>query len=216
MEGMIMGRGFMNSKETDSGMETGMETGRETGMETGREAKEIESRKPAEKLEVLVKLADLLNRHRITWAVGASLLLYFKGIVTDFQDIDILVDEKDADTVRQLLSGLGRLQPPNPSARYETKVFLEYLVDGVEVDLMAGFAIVAEGRSYPCPLAKERISEFVTIRNTKIPLQSLEEWKGYYALMGRTEKVRRIEAYFEAQRRGEAAQAQREGAAHGR
>ena len=39
-----------------------------------------------EKLQVLVQLAALFNEHEIQWAVGGSLLLYFKGLVSDFHD----------------------------------------------------------------------------------------------------------------------------------
>lgn len=47
-----------------------------------------------EKLQVLVQLAELFNEHEIQWAVGGSLLLYFKGLVSDFHDLDLMIDEQ--------------------------------------------------------------------------------------------------------------------------
>ena len=40
-----------------------------------------------EKLDVLSKLAAKFNKEGIVWAVGGSLLLYFKGYVENFNDI---------------------------------------------------------------------------------------------------------------------------------
>ncbi len=82
------------------------------------------------KLTILSKIAEELNARGVTWAVGASLLLYFKGIVTAFNDIDLMISEEDYEAAKEI----------------------------------------------------------------RIPLQSLEDWRHYYQLMGRTEKVRLIEA----------------------
>ena len=49
-----------------------------------------------EKLSVLSKLALEFNRENVIWAVGASLLLYFKGYVKDFNDLDIMVADIDS------------------------------------------------------------------------------------------------------------------------
>ena len=42
------------------------------------------------KLRVLAALAAELNESDILWAVGASAMLYFRGIVPEFHDIDLL------------------------------------------------------------------------------------------------------------------------------
>lgn len=55
------------------------------------------------KLNVLSMIAESLNKNNITWAIGASLLLYFKGIANEFNDIDIIIDEKDVEKVKKIL-----------------------------------------------------------------------------------------------------------------
>lgn len=40
------------------------------------------------KIDLLKKIAHCFNEAGITWALGASMLLYFKGVVPDFHDID--------------------------------------------------------------------------------------------------------------------------------
>ena len=45
------------------------------------------------KLQVLARIARLLNEEEILWAVGGSALLYLKEIVSDFHDLDLIIDE---------------------------------------------------------------------------------------------------------------------------
>ena len=68
------------------------------------------------KMNVLCKIAHALNKENVTWVVGASLLLYLKGIVNDFHDIDILVLEEDVPKVKQVFSKFGYLLPSNYSS----------------------------------------------------------------------------------------------------
>ena len=148
------------------------------------------------KLEVLSKVARELNDNNITWAIGASLLLYIKGISSQFHDIDIMVAESDVQALKNILLSLGELQPKNPNIRYKTKQFLEFKVEGVDIDVMAGFVIVNNGRSFYFPLDKDNIMDYTEINGVKIPLQSVKEWRNYYELMGRTEKVKMIDDKF--------------------
>ena len=153
-------------------------------------------REVEKKLEVLSKVARELNDNNITWAIGASLLLYIKGISSEFHDIDIMVAESDVQALKNILLSLGELQPKNPNIQYKTKQFLEFKVEGVDIDVMAGFVIVNKGRSFYFPLDKDNIMDYTEINGVKIPLQSIKEWRNYYELMGRTEKVKIIDDKF--------------------
>lgn len=144
------------------------------------------------KLAVLAAVAELLNEENITWAVGASLLLYLKGKVKTFHDIDIMIIESDVTKVKELLSKLGIIQPPNPNVQYKTKHFLEYVIDDVDIDVMAGFVIVNSGKEYDCALKEEEIVETLLVNEQEIPLQSLNTWKRYYELMGRDDKMKML------------------------
>ena len=148
-----------------------------------------------EKIQLLLKIAHRLNEAGVEWALGASMLLYFKGIISDFHDIDLMVADYDAECVRTILSEMGESCPPDsiPNPMYRTKTFMEFLIDSVEVDVMAGFAIVKDGNVYDCALRKEQILEKMPLGAETIPLQSPLLWCEYYRLMGRTEKVKMIE-----------------------
>lgn len=141
------------------------------------------------KLDVLSRIAKRLNAEGVTWAVGASLLLYLKGIAKSFHDIDIMTTEEDAERVKRALGEIGEIQPANPNQQYKTRHFYEFVVDGVDVDVMAGFVIVRDGVAYECPFAADSIAEYADVNGQRIPLQAVADWRRYYDLMGRTAKV---------------------------
>ena len=141
------------------------------------------------KLRVLQTIARRLNAAGITWAVGGSMLLYFKGIVSEYHDIDIMVKTGDAETVRALLTQMGTLDAPKPSAKFKSKAFFELTIDGVDVDVMAGFVIVKDGVEHDCSLRDDEITEHIQVEGETIPLHSLAAWRRNYGLMGKPEKV---------------------------
>ncbi len=64
------------------------------------------------KIELLQKIAHRSNEANIEWALGASMLLYFKGIISEFHDIDLMISVHDAEQVRTILSEMGELHAP--------------------------------------------------------------------------------------------------------
>ncbi|HNX16602.1 MAG TPA: hypothetical protein PKO28_04515 [Bacilli bacterium] len=146
-----------------------------------------------DKLKVLSKIARILNSRSITWAVGASLLLYFKNSTDHFNDIDIMVSENDIEKAKEILLKVGELMPQSPNKQYKTRHFLEFVIDGVDVDVMAGFVIVKDGIDYECPFSQDQIAESIQVNGEDIPLQNLKDWRRYYELMGRASKVKMID-----------------------
>jgi len=82
------------------------------------------------KLNVLSTIAEKLNEAGVTWDIGASLSLYLRGITDIFHDIDITTTTEDALKVKEIFDQMGTCDPSYENARYHTKVFLEYQVDG--------------------------------------------------------------------------------------
>ena len=152
-----------------------------------------------EKIQLLLRIAHRLNEAGVEWALGASMLLYFKDITSDFHGIDLMVADCDAECVRTILSEMGESCPSDsiPNPMYRTKNFMEFLIDSVEVDVMAGFAIVKDGKVYDCALHKEQIVEKMPLGEEVVPLQSPLLWCKYYRLMGRSEKAEMIEKAIE-------------------
>ncbi|MDI9540250.1 MAG: hypothetical protein QM204_02075 [Bacillota bacterium] len=151
-----------------------------------------------EKLEVLAVIADKLNENNITWAIGASSMLYLRNIVQEFDDLDLLIKQEDALKAKEILLKMGTLKE-SVSGSYATKYFYEFLINGVEVDVMAGFKIVKDDIIYDCSLKDEDIKESVIVNGINIPLDSLENWLYYYRLMERAQKVSIIENHIKNQ-----------------
>lgn len=124
------------------------------------------------------------------------MLLYFKGITSEFHDIDIMVSEEEFDTAKEVLLAFGKMQPPNPDNKYRTRYFAEFIVDGVDIDVMAGFIIIDKDKEHYFPLKQDAIKDFTEVNGIRIPLQAIEEWHTYYKLMGRNEKVKMIDAWL--------------------
>lgn len=149
--------------------------------------------KTRQKIELLKKIALQFEKAHITWALGGSMMLYFKGIVPVFQDIDLMVADADAQTAQSILCSMGQMQPQNPNPKFRSKAFMEFVIDSVDVDAIAGFAIVSGDGVVDCSLQKEQIVERMPLGEACIPLQSPALWCRYYRLMDRTEKAQMIE-----------------------
>ena len=150
------------------------------------------------KLEVLAKLAADLNESDILWAVGASAMLFLRGIVPEFRDIDLMVCEEDIDVAREILLRHGTLQPVKPDDKFGSRHFLQFDVDGVEIDLIAGFVVnSADGEQHVCPLQVEEVDGCVDVRDQAVSLHSLQVWYQYYTWMGRKDRIQNINDYLE-------------------
>ena len=150
------------------------------------------------KLQTLKTIAHEFNRAGIAWAVGGSLLLFFHNITEEFHDIDLMVLSEDAEAARAILLPMGTLEPSHPKPQFRSKAFLEFLIGGVEVDVMAGFAIVKNGVLYDRSLMQNEITEYRILDGETVPLHSLAAWRRNYELMGKPEKVRLIDGFMKA------------------
>lgn len=162
---------------------------------------ETEMTDAEKKKQVLCSIAKALNDAHITWAVGGSLLLYFKGITDTFHDLDLMIAESDIEEAKRILCRRGSLQPQYDNGQYQTRHFLEFVIDAVDVDVISGFVIVKGGVAYECPLEISEIQTDFYLNGIQIPLHDLKTWERYYQLMGRTEKVRMIADFFSSEKK---------------
>lgn len=152
-----------------------------------------------DKISLLKRIAHRLNEAQVEWCLGASMMLYFKGIVSEFHDIDLMISVDDVEVDKTILSEGHAVFHPITSLNplYQTKCFMEYDIDAIDVDVMAGFAIVREGEIYDCSLRKDQISDQLMLDGEVIPMQSPRLWCRYYRLMGRSAKADMIEKALE-------------------
>ncbi len=145
----------------------------------------------------LAVIACALNQANAHWGIGGSVLLYYCGLVDEPHDIDILTSEYDVETVATTLSRLGFEKPGAPRDLYSTSHFLEYVVDGIDIDVMAGLAINHSEGTYAVPFDDRSITMTRNVGGVTIPFMSLEDWYVLYQLIpGREAKVKLIEDHL--------------------
>ena len=133
--------------------------------------------------KTLKLIGEKLNEENIIWALGASMMLNHYDLVESPNDIDIIVDLKDAKKADSILKFLGIKLERERNEVYSTKHFYEYIIDGVDVDLMSGFIINFNGEKYEYEFNEGSIRDFKIIDGIEIPLTSLEDWYILYSLM---------------------------------
>lgn len=147
--------------------------------------------------DILSYVGKQLNNAGILWGVGASLVLNQYGLISNPNDIDLLVDIKDIEKTDEILKNIGHKKPFEETSFYSTKYFYEYVINGIDVDVMAGFAINFDENSYEYSFDNKSITNVKIINGVKIPLTSLEDWYILYQLMqNRESKVNMIEKYL--------------------
>ena len=141
--------------------------------------------------ETLCVLANKLNQKKIHWVLGGSMLMYIKNIVSEVQDLDIMIDEKDKAIVQSILQQIGQPIDIISSDRFISKVFMKYLIKDVSVDVIGGFIISTKEQEYYFPLEPKDYETYL-LNGETIYLDSLETWAEYYRLMGRESSYQKI------------------------
>ena len=138
-------------------------------------------------LDALVKAAHELNRAGVVWALGASALLYVKGVVETFHDVDLLIQPEHMPAAHKAFVQLGAKAKPAspPSLTYATTFFEEFVLDGVDFDLLGGFTIRRKDAMYRYPFEADRVAEVMNYQGESIPLTPLADWVVLYLLMPR-------------------------------
>ena len=143
----------------------------------------------------LLKLAKVLNFHKIKWAVGGSLLLKYFKIVEKANDIDILVSEKDYELTLKALADFQRVSV-NSKSGFSSMYFEKFYIDKVGIDVMFGLTINNGHSVYHYPFEEESPVE-IELYGEMIYYSSLIEWsKAYFHMIGREEKVGYIDDYL--------------------
>lgn len=147
----------------------------------------------------LKKLANALNNHNIHWGLGGSAMLCHYQITNVVNDIDILIDEKDAIKVESILSAIAKKEEAISKEPFATKHFLKYKFEDTSIDIMGGFQIYHEKGLYTLDFDQTSITADINIDSIRVPLSSLEVWYILYSLIpGKLYKADLIESYWKA------------------
>ena len=150
-----------------------------------------------DKLNVLARIARAFDRRGISWAAGASLMLYLRGIALDFRDIDLLTAESDFPAARDLLASMGAPEPVAPGAGSDAEHSFKCGIDGAAVCLTANLAAPGNGEHRLSPEA-DGMPDRADVLGQAIPLQSVALCREYCQRTGRDEELRMIDAWQRA------------------
>lgn len=136
--------------------------------------------KPELKLKALGVISDRLKHAGVEFTLGGSCLLYAHGLVKDFDDIDLLTEDKE-DKVLVALKGI-EIKKIAEAGIFSSEFFYKFKFEGCNFDLLGQFNIQG-------PLGKQRIHSIPKGNWNGIPLGSLKIWRKAYELMGRPERA---------------------------
>jgi len=147
--------------------------------------------------QTLSAIGTKLNENNIIWGVGASILMYQHGLLSNPHDINLIVDINDIEKADKILKRMGERKTYYKDTNYSTKYFYEYVINNIDVDVMAGLAINHNSGIFEYNFDCNSVSEFIEINDVSIPFTSLEDWYVIYQLIpGRESKVKMIEDYL--------------------
>ncbi len=147
--------------------------------------------------DTLSYIGDILNKEKISWIVGGSIVLNYYGLTEIVNDIDLIVDIKDFEKVKSILSSIGDFKELPKKGIYKTEGYIKCKINRVDIDIMSNFKIKHERGVFEYILDQNSISKVIEINNVEIPLGSLEDWYEIYKLIpGREEKVQLLKEYF--------------------
>ncbi|WP_214857706.1 hypothetical protein [Exiguobacterium sp. s191] len=141
--------------------------------------------------QVLEKVVACLQHEQIQFGVGGSLLLHHHGLPITPRDIDLVVALADAERAVLLLSEMGTVVEQDETSLYATEVFQEFIIEGIDLDLMSGLQVRHDEGVFVYPFAEQSID------SAGRPFMALVDWYVIYQLIpGREQKVTMIEDVF--------------------
>ena len=149
------------------------------------------------KLTILAKIAKEFAKQKITWALGASGMLFIRGVVNNFNDLDLIIAKEDEKKALSILRKLGTENKLTSKIEYCSEGFYNFLIEQIEADVIVNFGIISHHQKHIFPLVASAIDYSYSVYDTIIPLQTLTEWSYYYHLMGRDYKTKLINNYLQ-------------------
>ncbi len=145
------------------------------------------------KLSALCQISTALNNVGAQWALGGSAMLYLRGMVDGFHDIDIMVSSSSVCPVSACMDSIATRLVTAPNDNFSSNNFVQYEMNGIGIDIICDFGIVHNGVVHAYHWCDNDIDSTVILQGVSIPLHSLAVWRQFYLLMGRLSKVELID-----------------------
>lgn len=150
-----------------------------------------EEREYRERKNILCKLAKNFEQKNIRWAIVCSLNLYLRGIVDDFNDIDLLVEAEDAKKIKETMIEFGADIVEVPEIDFcKSDIVMYFDLDKVRVEVISGFRILTFGTQYFYKYDSNEV-ETMHIEDIDVHLINLEALYLLYGMMEGWQQRRR-------------------------
>ena len=140
----------------------------------------------SERKKVLLKIVEEFSNEQIKWGLGCSANLFFKGIVDEFHDYDLIVDGDDIKIARKVMENLGaKLVGTGGNGFCESDHYYHYQLGIVDVELISGFRVKTYGCEYKYSYDPKEIDMCTIYEENKItiPLIPIEALYILYSMM---------------------------------
>lgn len=143
----------------------------------------LEDEEYKERKEALFNLTEEFNRSGIRWGVACSMNLFLRGIVDEFHDLDLIVEEEDIPKIKSVMEKLGGILKATGGNGYcESNCYMHYQLRRVDIDIISGFRIITFGTKFLYNYNESEI-EFIKVEENEIPLIPVEALYLLYAMM---------------------------------
>ncbi|MGP4079839.1 hypothetical protein ACTWQL_07965 [Pseudalkalibacillus sp. R45] len=143
--------------------------------------------------DVIERVSQELNKKEVLWGIGGSHVLYEHGLDIRPSDVDLVIAGEDSEKAKDVLDRIAEKLPSETKPPYKTKHFNTYLIEGVSIDFMAGFAVLHDSGVYELIFDQQSIA----YHDENIPYTSLEDWFVLYHLIPKKgKKADLIESYW--------------------
>ncbi len=146
-------------------------------------------------MNVLTKLAKLLNNSNIKWSLGGESLLYHYRIVENYEFIDVLVDEDSLLKTINILSEIGKEKEFVDKDIFHTDHYLKYDVNGVTVNVICGMKINNNGH-FEYDFNDSDTESYFMLEEVKIPKSYIMDWYIIYSMINDIKMMKRIEEFY--------------------
>lgn len=138
-----------------------------------------------ERLEVLKEISKVFDENGILWQLTCSTALFFRGMLDDFNDFDILVLVEDFERAQVAWRSIGILvndNTPQKEAYFASPYYKQARKGNVELELMADLSLKTFGGLYT--FKANQGTENISIEgNICLPLIPIEAQLVLYAMM---------------------------------
>ena len=136
-----------------------------------------------ERKSALYALIQEFTAHNIHWALACSANLFFRGVVDDFHDFDLIVDFKDIHKIVDIMSSQeASLKGTGGNGFCESDAYYHYQFGRVDVDIISGFRVKTYGTQYEYFFCQEE-NDYICVGNQEIPLIPMEALYVLYSMM---------------------------------